>query len=118
MTFDPDPAQRELTAAELAETTAAHKTAAAILTCVVSGDQLGAVTLVDDLIGSGHDPIAGVLGAYCGIAVTLAPSLYSPAGLAHLRSETQRLATLEAAAALVAEADAATEARLATEAGS
>lgn len=90
MTFDQTPPTK---------TIAAYRTATALLTFVISGDYPAAEILVDDLLGSGHDAAAGVLGALCGIAVNGAPGLSSPAGVAMLREETARLATLEADAA-------------------
>ncbi len=77
------------------ETIAAYRTATALLTLVLSGDH-GAEVLVDQTIRAGDDAIAGVLGALCGVVARLAPGLASPAGVALLREETQRLATLEA----------------------
>lgn len=105
------------------ETIAAYRTATALLVAVVSGDP-GAEVLVDQTIRGGDDAVAGVLGALCGIVTRLAPGLASPDGLALLRAETARLATLEADAeaaafeAAILKAQAATEARLATGAGS
>lgn len=81
------------------ETLAAYRTATALLTLVISGDD-GAEVLVHDLLGSGDDAIAGVLGALCGVVARLAPGLASPAGIALLRDETQRLAGLAADAAV------------------
>lgn len=77
------------------ETLAAYRTASALLTLVISGDD-GAEVLVHDLLGSGDDAIAGVLGALCGIVVRLAPRLETAEGIAQLRDETQRLAGLAA----------------------
>lgn len=77
------------------ETIAAYRTASALLTLVISGDD-GAEVLVHDLLGSGDDAIAAVLGALCGIVVRLAPRLETPEGIAQLRAETQRLAGLAA----------------------
>lgn len=77
-------------------TIAAYRTATALLTLTFSGDYPAAEVLVDDLLGSGDDAVAGVLGAFCGIVATGTPGLASPDGVALLRAETARLATLEA----------------------
>jgi len=76
----------------------------AVLVAMISEDWAAADVLVADLAAGGPAAIGPLLAALAGTFAVAVPGLHTPHGVALLRAETQRLATLEADAAARAEA--------------